>query len=440
MPYHEEWTMMARETRVRLAAGITVLTVAGSIAAGCGGGGGTKGSDGQTPPDTKVVKASSAAPKGDIVVCMGKDTSNVHGPALARFNAANPGAKARLIELPESADQQRTQLVQRLKAKSKECDVVGLDVVWTAEFAAQGWLADVTDIVDQRKDEFIPSTLETARYSGKYYAVPFNSNAGFIYYRTDQVKQVPKTWQDLYSVAKQRDGLVYQGSRYEGLTVHFLELLYSAGGDVLNSDGTKATADSDTTRTVLQFMVDGIKDGAVPKATLTYKEEEARRAFESGNVTFMRNWPYAYSLGQDAPRIKGKFDVAPFPAFGDSKAASVLGGYNLGISAYSDNTAGAAAVIDYLTGMDQQVIYAEKSTPPVLAKAYDDPAVRRALPFADALRLAIAQGRSRPVSPVYSQISEAISSNVYKALSGDSSVDKAVSSMQSDIDAALGTY
>jgi multiple sugar transport system substrate-binding protein len=209
---------------------------------------------------------------------------------------------------------------------------------------------------------------------------------------------------------------------------------------VLNADGTKATADSATTREVLQFMVDGIKDGAVPKATLTYKEEEARRAFESGSVTFMRNWPYAYSLGQSAPAIKGKFDVAPLPGWKDKDAASVLGGYNLAVSAYTDNEQGAAALIDYLTGMDAQVTYAKKATPPVLTAAYDDPAVKKALPFSDTLLKAIQQGRSRPVSPVYPQISEAISSNVYAALGGDKSVDQAVKQMQSDIDKALKTF
>ncbi|MCW2923531.1 MAG: transporter substrate-binding protein [Thermoleophilia bacterium] len=433
---------MRRSTTLLRATAMVVASAA--IAAGCGGGssgGSSSGGGGGSAPDTKRVPAGDTKPTGDISVCMGKDTSGIHGPLLKKFNAANPGANATLVELPESADEQRTQLVQRLRAKSKECDVLALDVVWTAEFAAQGWLADASDIVDKRKDEFIPSTLDTARYDDKYFAVPFNSNAGFIYYRTDQAPDgVPKTWQDLYAKAATTKGLTYQGSRYEGLTVHFLELLYSAGGDVLDKDGTKSTADSDTTRKVLQFMVDGVKDGAVPKATLTYKEEEARRAFESGAVTFMRNWPYAYSLGQSAPAIKGKFEVAPFPSFGDAEAASVLGGYNLAVSQYSDNAAGAAAVINYLTAMDAQVTYAEGATPPVLEAAYDEASVKKALPFASTLHDSIAQGRSRPVSPVYPQISEAISTNVYAALAGEKSVDAAVKAMDGDITKALGTF
>ncbi len=417
---------------------IGTVVIASLIAVGCGGD--DDGGGGGSTPDADKVEVSDEAPEGEISVCMGKDTSGVHGPLLEKFNQENEGAEAALVELPESADEQRTQLVQRLRAKSEECDVLALDVIWTAEFAAQGWLADATDIVEEREGEFIASTLDTVRYDDKSWAVPFNSNAGFLFYRTDQVDEVPATWQETYDAAAEASGLVYQGSRYEGLTVHFLELLYARGGDVINEDGTEATADSEETRDVLQFMVDGIKDGAVPRATLTMKEEEARRAFENGSATFMRNWPYAYSLGQEAPRIRGKFEVAAFPSFGDDDAASILGGYNLAVSAFSDNPGGAAALINYLTAEDAQITYAEAATPSVLTDVYDDDAVKKSLPFAKTLLESIEQGRSRPVSPVYPQISDAISTNVYAALSGDATVDEAVTSMQADIDKALATF
>ncbi|MCW2955478.1 MAG: transporter substrate-binding protein [Thermoleophilia bacterium] len=431
---------MSRPTFRRATLGAMFTVLAAFVAAGCGGGDSDDDSGNGDAPDTPVVSAEDAEASGDIVLCMGKDTSGIHTPVLAAFNEQNDGANATLVELPESADEQRTQLVQRLRAESEECDVLALDVIWTAEFAAQGWLADVGELIDEREDEFIESTLATGEYDDNYYAVPFNSNAGFVYYRTDQAEGgVPETWQELYTQAADGNGFVYQGSRYEGLTVHFLEMLYSAGGDVLNEDGTESTADTQENAAVLQFMVDGIGEG-VPRATLTYKEEEARRAFENGSATFMRNWPYAYSLGQDAPAIRGKFEVAPFPAYDDGEAASVLGGYNLAISSYTDNEAGAAALIDYLTSSDVQVTYAKAATPPVLTAVYDDAEVQEALPFAEVLRDSIAQGRSRPVSPVYPQISQAISDNVYAALSGDVTAEAAMTAMDADIEEALETF
>jgi multiple sugar transport system substrate-binding protein len=282
--------------------------------------------------------------------------------------------------------------------------------------------------------------VDTTSYEGKNWGVPFNSNAGFIYYRTDQVDKAPTTWEDLYKQAKDNNGVVYQGFRYEGLTVNFLELLYSAGGSVVSEDGKKSNADSQEVKDVLTFMADGIKNGAAPKANTTYKEEESRRAFEAGNATFMRNWPYAYALGKDS-KIADKFDIANFPGFKGNDGAGVLGGYNLGISAYSKNPEGSLAFIEFATEPDQQKIMAtEASLPPTVSATYDDPAVKKAMPFAADLKTAIEQAKPRPVSPVYPQISEAVYNNVYDALQGNASPDEAASKMNDEIQKALETF
>jgi ABC-type glycerol-3-phosphate transport system permease component len=203
--------------------------------------------------------------------------------------------------------------------------------------------------------------------------------------------------------------VVYQGFRYEGLTVNFLELVYSAGGSVVNEDATEVTADSQEVRDVLTFMANGIKDGAAPKAVTTYKEEESRRAFESGNATFRRNWPYAYALGKES-KIGKEFAITTLPGYAGNEGAGVLGGYNLAISAYSKNPEGALAFMNFATSPDQQVIQVtDASLPAVLTDVYSDPKVKKALPFAADLLKAVEQALPRPVSPVYPQISEAIS-------------------------------
>jgi multiple sugar transport system substrate-binding protein len=359
---------------------------------------------------------------------------------VTRFNKQFPKAHAKLLELPTSADQQRAQLIQRLRAKSPECDVVGMDVVWTAEFAGQNWLRDASNLVNKRKADFIPSTLKTAQFDGKTWAVPFNTNAGFLYYRTDKLKSAPKTWQAVYNDSKSGGGIVYQGARYEGLTVNYLELLYGAGGKIVDSSGKKLDMDKNKAAQVLSFMANGLKDGAAPKANVTYMEEESRRAFESGKPDAMRNWPYAYALDKKT-KIGSTFAVAPLPAWQGGKAASVLGGYNLGISAYSKNPSGATAFIDFVTKPAQQEVMAAKaSLPPVLGSVYSNPQVKKAMPFAAQLKKAIEQGQARPTSPVYPQITEAIYKNVYSALQGSTSPQAAVNKMASQVQAALKTF
>jgi multiple sugar transport system substrate-binding protein len=415
---------------------ITALA-AGLILAIAGCGGDDDNGGGGAP---EAEKAGQAKASGDVTWCIGKDTSGAFQTVVDSFNEANPDANVKLLQLPEAADEQRRLQIQRLRAESPECDVLGMDVIWTAEYAAQGWLLDVSDFISQNGDKFIESTVDTTEYEGKNYAVPFNSNAGFIYYRTDEVDQAPQDWESLYEQAAQGNGVVYQGFRYEGLTVNFLELLYSAGGNVLSEDGKEATADSQEVRDVLKFMADGIKNGAAPKAVTTYKEEESRRAFESGNATFMRNWPYAYSLGKES-RIAENFDITTFPGYAGNEGAGVLGGYDLAISSYSKNPDGSLAFIEYATGAEQQKIMAtEASLPPTLTAVYDDPEVKKVLPFAEELRTALEQAQPRPVSPVYPQISEAIYNNVFAALQGDMSPDEAATKMNEEIQGALETF
>jgi multiple sugar transport system substrate-binding protein len=421
---------------------LRLMAVAAAIAslavAGCGddddGGGGGGGA-----PEAESV--TQAKPEGDVTWCIGKDTTGAFSTVVDNFNKANPQANAKLLELPTAADEQRRLQIQRLRAESPECDVLGMDVIWTAEYAAQGWLLDVTDAVNERKDEFIPSTVETAEWDGKYWAIPFNTNAGFIYWRTDETgNQPPQSWEDMYQTAQQENGIVFQGARYEGLTVNFLELLYSAGGTVVNDNATEATADSQETRDVLEFMQNGVNDGAVPKSVTTYMEEESRRSFEAGNATFMRNWPYAYALGRES-KIADDFAVSTFPEYGGNPGAGVLGGYDLAISAYSKNPEGALAFANFATSPDAQVIQASKaSLPAVLTAVYDDPQVKKALPFAAELRDAVEQAKPRPVTPVYTQVSEAIYNNVFAVLQGDMTPDEAATTMNDEIQQALETF
>jgi multiple sugar transport system substrate-binding protein len=424
--------------------GLRLMAIAAAIAslaiAGCGdddddGGGGGGGA----AADAESVTQAKA--QGDVTWCIGKDTTGAFSTVVENFNKANPNANARLLQLPTAADEQRRLQIQRLRAESAECDVLGVDTIWTAEYAAQGWVLDVTDALNKRKDEFIPATVETTVYEGKNWAIPFNTNAGFIYWRTDQAgDQPPQDWESMYQTAQQDNGIVYQGARYEGLTVNFLELLYSAGGTVVNDDATEATADSQETRDVLEFMQKGIDDGAAPKAVTTYMEEESRRAFEAGNGTFMRNWPYAYALGKES-KIADDFAVTTFPEYAGNPGAGVLGGYNLAISAYSENPEGALAFANFATSPEAQVIQASKaSLPAVLTDVYDDPQVKKALPFASELRDAVEQAKPRPVTPVYPQVSEAIYNNVFAVLQGEMSPDEAATTMNDEIQQALETF
>jgi multiple sugar transport system substrate-binding protein len=433
----------------RLAVLVAALFACAALVAACGSddnGGGGSGSGtaetGSTSGAKAIDPASMDSAKGDVTFCLGKDTSGDKTQALKDFNAAQSDVNAKMLEFSTSADEQRTQFVQRQEAKSGECDVFYSDVIWTAEFASQKWIYDMSPYVETRKDDLIPATLETVTYDGKTWGMPQQTDSAFLYYRTDQVDTPPDTWQAVYDAAKQNDGIVYQGAPYEGLTCDFLELAFAAGGEVLSEDGKTAVIDSPENVKALQFMVDGVKDGVAANGVTTYMEEESRRYFESGKATFMRNWPYAYSLGEKSgSKVKGKFDVMPFPQFEGGDKAAILGGHNLVISQFSKNPGAALKLVDFLTTPEQQVqMFRDYSLAPTIAAAYDDADVQKKYKFASDLKDSVSQARSRPVSPVYPQISQAIYKNVNEALSGKVSAEDAMKNAQSQMQSALETF
>jgi multiple sugar transport system substrate-binding protein len=420
----------------------------GGVVAGCGDdeeeptGGAQTEETGVTEGAKVIDPASMENAEGDVTYCTGKDTSGAQKFAIEEFNKANPGMNAKLLEFSTSADEQRAQFVQRQEASSGECDVFYADVIWTAEFASQKWLLDLTPYVESRQNDLIPATLESVNFDGKFWGMPQQTDAAFLYYRTDQVKEEPATWQEVYETAGQNDGIVYQGAPYEGLTCDFLELAYAAGGEVLNEDGTEAVIDSPENVAALQFMVDGVQDGVAARGVTTYMEEESRRYFESGRATFMRNWPYAYALGNaEGSKVRNKFKVMPFPEWEGGGKAGILGGHNQVISTHSENPGGSLKWIDYITGEENQKRqFLTASQSPTLKAIYDDPDVQKKYDFATELRDAISQAKARPVSPVYPQISQAIYKNVNEALAGRVSPEEALKTAQSEMQSALETF
>jgi multiple sugar transport system substrate-binding protein len=408
---------------------------------GGGGAGGAEGGEQQTAGVKKIDPNSMNGAKGTVTYCVGKDTTGATHAWIEAFNKKNTGVTVKILEFPASADQQRQQFIQRQQAKSGECDMFSSDVIWTAEFAAQKWLYDMTPYVEKRKSEFIQAPFETVTFEGKQFGVPETTDAAFLYYRDDKIDQVPATWQQVYQAAADQGGIVYQGAAYEGLTCDFLELAFAAGGKVVSDDGTKAEIDSPQNVKALQLMVDGIKNRTAPKAVTTYMEPESLAAWQTGKYAFMRNWPYAYALSQKDSDLKGKFKVAPLPTFEGGGKAGILGGHNSVISIYSKNPGAALAAVDYNTSLENNIrVASEFSLAPVLNAAYDDAKVKKALPFSDELKQAVAQAKARPVSPVYPQISQAIYNNVNDALAGRQTPEDAMKKAQSDIEKALATF
>lgn len=414
-----------RKSGLTIAASLAALAV---IASGCSGS--TPGSSGKSGSDNG---------RGPITFATGKDTTGKLQGLLDEWNKAHPSEKVTMVELSEKADDQRNAMVQNFQAKSSRYDVVNSDVVWVAEFAARGWIAPLDGDIDT--SGMLPATVATATYNNKLYAAPFTSDGGLLYYRKDLVPTPPKTWAELKSdcaVAKQNKMGCYAGqfAQYEGLTVNVSEAINSAGGAIVKNSGKDVTVDSAAAKQGLDFLVNGFKQGYIPKEAITYQEEDGRRAFQQGHLLFLRNWPYMYNLAKTPGKdsiVQDKFAVAPLPG-PNGPGSSTLGGHNLALSSFSKHKKSAIDWMKFMESADiQRKLLTELSEAPVVASLYDDPQLQQQVPYLATLKQSILKAQTRPVTAAYPEVTLAIEKNAYAALQGKKSVDDALKDMAADI-------
>jgi len=342
--------------------------------------------------------------------------------AAKRCSASSNGSyKIVLNALSNQADQQRQSLVRRLAAKDSSIDIAGLDVVWTAEFAAAGWIKEwPTDLANQVKQGTLPGPLTTATYQGKLYAAPANSNTQLLWYRKDKVNgQPPGTWSELINQAKQlKTHIEIQGAQYEGVVVWFNSLVQSAGGTIVK--GTQVTL-GEAGQKAANIISELAHSSAADPSLASQHEDENRLAFEAGTAYFQVNYPFIYpSAKADVPKIFKQIAWAPYPGVDSAESAKApIGGINWGVGAYTKHPRQAFEAAACMRNEENEKEAAIKGgLPPTLDSLYSDPELIKAYPFAALIKKQLASAAVRPVTPAYADVSLAIA----KAVSPPSSI------------------
>jgi trehalose/maltose transport system substrate-binding protein len=285
--------------------------------------------------------------------------------------------------------------------------------------------------------------------------MPWFTDAGLLYYRTDLLekygKEPPQTWQELTEIAKEIQdgeraegndkmlGFVFQAKAYEGLTCDALEWVDSFGGGAIVADDGSITINNPQAAQALDTAAGWIGTIA-PDGVLNYAEEEARGVFQSGNAVFMRNWPYAWALGNAVDStVSGRIGVSALPKGGaDGKNSGVLGGWQLAVSKYSANPELAADLVAYLTSYDEQKRRAIKGAyNPTIEALYKDGEVLAAVPFFGDLYDTFVNAVARPskvTAAKYNQVSAEFFNATHDVLSGESSGTDAVAALETKLD------
>jgi multiple sugar transport system substrate-binding protein len=373
------------------------------------------------------------------------DSSNTYQTLVNNFN--NSVGKQKGIHViwhngPASTDDLNTLYTNTLRARSGAIDIMSIDVIYPAEFASNQWSKPITDSQwpASQRAQYLPGPVQSCTYQGQIVAAPFRTDVGLLYYRTDLTQTPPTTFDELTSMAQQlgpqaKYGYVWQGAQYEGVVCDFVEVLYGYGGSILDPNNPKkVTVNSPEAQAALTEMVNWV--GTIsPSAVTTYEEPQSLAVWEQGNSVFMRNWPYAYSLSNDPTqsKIPHKFDITTIPhGPGQSTGHSCIGGWNLAINAYSQHPDEAWEFVSYLLSPAAQKLAAINGSYTVtLQSVYSDPEVAQKQPLFTKLANQLKNGKPRPVSPVYVDLSNAIQQNLYAALKKQVTPAAALSTMAS---------
>ncbi|MDW5328071.1 ABC transporter substrate-binding protein [Plantactinospora sp. KLBMP9567] len=395
-----------RRCRFRLAAALTVLTLLVPLAA-CG-----SGEDGGTPTINLYYTTEQN---------IQKVVDDCNAKAGGRYRIA-------YRVLPRAADDQRVQLVRRLAAEDSGMDILGLDVTWTQEFASAGWLLEWTgEHRAEAERGTLAGPLETARYEGKLYAAPKNTNVQLLWYRSDLVPQPPRTWDEMIRMAQDLRGrgqpyrVITMGAQYEGLVVLYNTLVASAGGQIINDDGSKAVFDEGAVR-ALEVLRNFATAGITTSSFSNTIEDQARLDFQSGAGAFQLNWPFVYPAMQEAdPELAKKVKWARYPGVDPGTPSKVtIGGFNLGVSRYSRHPDESFDAASCLRDAEHQKFSAiNDGVPPTIESVYAEPEMAEAYPMRDTILEELKDPATRPRSPAYQNISTVLSAT----LSPPSSID-----------------
>lgn len=409
-----------------------------------------------------ALSASGALAQGvEVKIVIGST-----GAAVQNFDALvapweqATGNDAVLVPMPSSTTDQFGQYRLWLAAGNPDIDVYQTDVIWAPQLAEH-----FVDLTQAAKDaglieQNFPSIVESQTVDGKLVAIPVFTDAPALYYRTDLLEkydaQVPTTWEELQQTAqmiqdKEREagnpdmwGFVWQGNAYEGLTCDALEWIKSnGGGQIIDPDGT-ITVNNPQAAEAIQRAAGWV--GTIsPEGVLAYGEEESRGVWQTGNAVFMRNWPYAYLLGQSADSaVAGKFDVTTLPMGSGEGAtsAATLGGWNVAVSKYSTHQDAAISLAVYLGGAEAQKQRAlHEGNLPTLQALYQDTEILAAYPYFERWQEVFQNAVPRPSAPTkgdYNEVSTLFFTAVHSVLSGEEEAANALEDLEADLEDLKG--
>jgi multiple sugar transport system substrate-binding protein len=383
----------------------------------------------------------------------GQQRPDVMRQIVDGYMKANPNVKVEVEVGGATSEQQQQYLNTVLASKDSALDLILIDVIRPAQWAAAQWAEPLDAYLGAEKEavmnRYLPAYRAANIVNGRVIALPYFADAQFLYYRKDLLEkhgiQPPKTWDELKAAAQKimaaennpnLRGFETAGAPIEGTVCTYLVPKWGAGEDLMK-DG-KLNLTGDAAKKAFQLWADLKAANVTPPNLAEIPTDRIRQNLQAGNLIFGMTWGYVWNRAEnDADStVKGKIGVVPLPGFTADKQATCIGGWQVAVSAFSKNKAEAVKLARYLSSPEvskQQAVLA--SHLPVFASVYGDADVLKANPwFAQALPV-VQTARSRPVTPRYTEVSEIIRTNMNAFLAGTKTADQALGDMNNRLGA-----
>ncbi|MEO7197177.1 MAG: ABC transporter substrate-binding protein [Solirubrobacterales bacterium] len=394
----------------------------------------------------------SEAGSGDVLLNISPDVKSIVTKQIAEYNKANPDGAVTTRITPADTSQAFDQFRTQFQGGGTDIDVIMGDIIWPPQFAANGYISDLSDLFTTADQEaFIPGVVTGNTFDGAIYGVPWFTDAGFLYYRSDLLEKAgfsepPTTWDELKMMAAKvqqdagtENGFVFTGAQYEGGTVLGIEFIREAGGDIL--DGDTVVIDSPEAIEGLTIQQSLVSEGIAPEAVANYKEDEASGAFLRGDAVFMRMWPYAYDLLSDKSQSSitaEQVGLSPLPTVEGVAPVNVGGGFNFFINAEAGDQEAAYNLIKFMTDPEQQKTMAiDGAYLPTRSELYDDPEIIKSVPGVRLGKEVVPATTTPPVSPYYSDMSLAMSEGFNGNILSDTTPEETAANLKEQLESII---
>ena len=204
---------------------------------------------------------------------------------------------------------------------------------------------DITDDIAKwgKAEEYFSNVIETVRYEGRYYGLPYCcNNLGIIYNKDIFEKEnieVPQTWEEFRNTAiqlttKERKGFAMSAIPGEQSSFQIGTWILT-GGDNIHEIGGQGTEKA------FQLIQELVDNHALSEECMNWSQNDVARVFIDGGCAMMENGPWVFPELEEAGMNYG---VAYFPA--DDVFRGITGGENIAVIK-GKNTKGSLEFMKY---------------------------------------------------------------------------------------------